>query len=174
MINKYLSLGKEQGFALITSLLLLFAATILGMMVMNSSDIEIMLSGAQQRYENSLNVAEAGWVHGAYWLDGNFTTPPDRVNTAIGSPSDIAYSLVRNYGDGGSGVLNNSFPAGSADGSPTDQNVAYWFKVDYIGNKKVAGSSGNMFRNFTYLITSTANGNQSIEVNVQKVFKVGY
>ena len=173
MINRYLSLGSERGFTLITAMLMLFAATILGIIVMNSSRIEIMLSGAQQRYENNLNIAEAGWVHGAYWLN-DFTTPPARVNTDINDPTNAAFSLVRNYGGGFSGALNNNFPSGTADGSPTDQNVAYWFKVDYRSNKKVAGSSGNMFRDFTYLVTSSVGGRQAIEVNVQKTFKVGY
>lgn len=50
--------GNEKGFALITAIMMLFAATILGLMVMNSSEVEILLSGAQQRYENNLNVTE--------------------------------------------------------------------------------------------------------------------
>ena len=49
---------NQQGFALISAILLLFAATILGLMVMNSSDMEVLLSGAQQRYENNFNVSE--------------------------------------------------------------------------------------------------------------------
>ena len=51
-------LGNERGFALITAIMMLFAATILALMVTNSSDIEILLSGAQQRYENNFNVSE--------------------------------------------------------------------------------------------------------------------
>ncbi len=51
-------LNNQEGFALIVAVLILFAATILGLMVINSSDVEILLSGAQQRYENNLNVAE--------------------------------------------------------------------------------------------------------------------
>ena len=53
-----LPLQSEQGFALITALMMLFAATILGLMVMNSSETEIILSGAQQRYERNLNTTE--------------------------------------------------------------------------------------------------------------------
>jgi len=51
-------LGSEQGFALVTALMLLFAATVLGFMVMDSSETEIILSGAQQRYERNFNTAE--------------------------------------------------------------------------------------------------------------------
>jgi hypothetical protein len=50
----------EEGFALITAIMMLFAATVMGLMVMNSSEIEIILSGAQQRYEDNFNVADGG------------------------------------------------------------------------------------------------------------------
>lgn len=53
-------LGRQDGFALVTAIMLLFVAMILGLMVVNSSDMEVMLSGAQQRYEDSLNTAEGG------------------------------------------------------------------------------------------------------------------
>lgn len=51
-------LHNEQGFALITAIMMLFAATVMGLMVMNSSEIEILLSGAQQRYENNFNTTD--------------------------------------------------------------------------------------------------------------------
>jgi hypothetical protein len=50
----------QEGFVLITAIMLLFVTTVLGLMVMQSSNMEIMLSGAQQRYEDSLNVSEGG------------------------------------------------------------------------------------------------------------------
>lgn len=53
-----LNLNNEKGFALITAMLMLFAATLMGLMVMNSSEIEILLSGAQQRYEDNFNTVE--------------------------------------------------------------------------------------------------------------------
>jgi len=58
MKQSFLVLRDESGFALITAIMMLFAATILGLMVLNSSDMEISLSGAQQRYERNLNTAE--------------------------------------------------------------------------------------------------------------------
>ena len=58
-MKKYLLiLRREQGFALITAIMMLFVATILGLLVMNSSETEIILSGAQQRYERNFNTAE--------------------------------------------------------------------------------------------------------------------
>lgn len=52
------TINNQQGFALITAMMMLFAATIFGLMVMNSSEIEIILSGAQQRYESDFNTTE--------------------------------------------------------------------------------------------------------------------
>lgn len=53
-------LADQQGFALITAIMLLFVAMILGLMVVDSADMEILLSGGQQRYEDSLNTTEGG------------------------------------------------------------------------------------------------------------------
>jgi hypothetical protein len=51
---------NDRGFALITAMVMLFAATVLGLMAINSSDVEIMLSGAMQRYERNFNTSEGG------------------------------------------------------------------------------------------------------------------
>jgi Tfp pilus assembly protein PilX len=163
----------EQGFALVTAILMLFSATVMGVMVMNSSETEILLSGAQQRYENNFNVAEAGWIHGVYWLD-DLSAAPDRVNTNIADQTVPAYSLVRNYGNGASGELNEAFSVATADGTLTDQNVPYWFRAHYVSDSKVPGYSVGMFRDYTFRITSTANGQQFIQVRTTKVFKTGY
>jgi len=53
-------LRRQEGFVLVTAIMLLFVAMILGLMVVDSADMEIMLSGAQQRYEDSLNTTEGG------------------------------------------------------------------------------------------------------------------
>lgn len=55
-----LVLSDQQGFALITAIMMLFVAMVLGLMVVDSGDMEILLSGAQQRYEESLNTTEGG------------------------------------------------------------------------------------------------------------------
>jgi hypothetical protein len=53
-------LARQEGFALVTAIMMLFVAMILGLMVMDSADMEISLSGAQQRYEDSFNTTEGG------------------------------------------------------------------------------------------------------------------
>jgi hypothetical protein len=53
-------LARQDGFVLVTAIMLLFVAMVLGLMVVDSADMEIMLSGAQQRYEDSFNTTEGG------------------------------------------------------------------------------------------------------------------
>jgi hypothetical protein len=53
-------LGRQDGFALVTAILLLFVAMILGQMVVDFADMEIMLSGALQRHKDSFNTTEGG------------------------------------------------------------------------------------------------------------------
>lgn len=53
-------MADQQGFALITAVMMLFVAMVMGLMVVDSADIEIMLSGGLQRYEESLNTTEGG------------------------------------------------------------------------------------------------------------------
>ena len=53
-------LRRQDGFALVTAIMMLFVAMILGLMVVDSADMEILLSGAQQRYEDNLNTVEGG------------------------------------------------------------------------------------------------------------------
>jgi hypothetical protein len=52
--------GRQDGFALVTAIMMLFVAMILGLMVVDSADMEILFSGAQQRYEENFNTTEGG------------------------------------------------------------------------------------------------------------------
>jgi len=53
-------MSGQQGFALITAIMLLMVAMILGLMVVDTADMEVLLSGGQQRYEDNLNTTEGG------------------------------------------------------------------------------------------------------------------
>jgi hypothetical protein len=53
-------LARQDGFVLLAAIMMLFVAMILGLMVVDSADVEIALSGAQQRYEDGFNTTEGG------------------------------------------------------------------------------------------------------------------
>ena len=166
------TLKNEQGFILITSLLMLMILLVIGIAATNTTTTELQIAGNDKVLKQNFYVAESGWNHAALWLNTQ-ASPPERINTSILDTTDTNYSLVRNFADGADGVLNDAFPAGTEDGSLTDQNIPYWFSIGARGNKAVPGGGAN-YRKFTYLITSNANREQEVEVLVEKVFKVGY
>ncbi len=94
-------LNNQQGFALITAMMMLFAATILGLMVMNSSEIEIILSGAQQRYESDFNTTEgAASIEAAAVGTGDTITVSGQDRSyAVVDPGDYPNTLSPEAGD---------------------------------------------------------------------------
>jgi len=72
-MNSVTFVKNEQGYALITSILLLLSATVLGLLVMNSSEVEVLISGAEQRYENNFNTVEGAVNAEAMVLDMSAT-----------------------------------------------------------------------------------------------------
>ncbi|MCD6188229.1 MAG: pilus assembly PilX N-terminal domain-containing protein [Desulfuromusa sp.] len=168
------TLKNEQGFILITSLLMLMVLLVIGIAATNTTTTELQIAGNDKAMKQNFYVAESGWNDAVQWLDTETEKgPPERINTTILDTTDTNYHIVRNYGDGVDGFLNAEFPAGTEDGVLTDQNTPYWFRVDEQGVKRVAGSGDN-YRAFTYLITSNANREQEVEVRVEKILKVGY
>lgn len=51
---------NEEGFTLILSLLVLVLLSLMGLWALNTSDIEIGISGNEQRYQENFNIAEGG------------------------------------------------------------------------------------------------------------------
>lgn len=51
---------NEEGFTLILGLMVLVLLSLMGMWALNTSDIEIGISGNEQRYQENFNIAEGG------------------------------------------------------------------------------------------------------------------
>lgn len=144
------TLCNEGGFALVTAIMMLFAATILGLMVMNSSELEILLSGAQQRYENNLNVTEGGLSvevaavgTGATITRGTQTRSYvviDPGNPEILSPQDPSQAIF----DPGNDSDTTAFDAADPDTWPMDNliqddsDAADLFDYHYLTNYEYA------------------------------------
>lgn len=102
MKNIQESSHAEKGFVLVTAIMMLFAATVMGLMVMNSSEIEILLSGAQQRYEGNFNTAEGAAsfeaaaigkvakLHSGTAAERTYQVPDTTLSNAVLSPSNSA------------------------------------------------------------------------------------
>lgn len=144
--------NNENGFALITAIMMLFAATILGFMAMNSSEVEILLSGAQQRYGNNLNVTEGGLSvevgavgTGAVITRGAQTRSyvvVDPGNPEVLSPQDSSQAIF----DPGNDLAAVAFNANDPDTWPMDNLVqddsdaADLFDYHYLTNYEYASA----------------------------------
>jgi Tfp pilus assembly protein PilX len=157
---------NEDGMIMFTTLMLLFLITIMGMSSIASSTFEIQISDNERKYQNDFYVADSGWKQAVLWIE-NRVSPPATVN----SGSD---NIVRNYGNGGTDVLNDGFSAGTEDG--TINGIPYWYKVVNLPDEsmKAVAGYGSDYRRFTYEATCNANGTQEIAVKLTKIFKLGY
>lgn len=88
---------NEEGFTLILSLMVLVLLSLMGMWALNTSDIEIGISGNEQRYQENFNIAEGGtyleasaigFASNPYYA----ITDPSNFNLKLGpNPSDDDY-----------------------------------------------------------------------------------
>lgn len=153
---------SEDGSAILVALLILVMLTIFGISSNSNSNIDIQIVRSERDYVQEFYVADSGWKDGANWLDG-MSNPPFIVN-ATGQ-------IVRNFGNGTGGTLNDTFPDGTQDN--TISAVPYWYRVTYDSDAAVPGS-GPEYRSFEYIVTSNANKTQEIDVVLSKIYKIGY
>ena len=140
-------LSQQDGFALVIALLMLFVAAVLGVMVMNSSEIGIQMSGAQQRYENAFTVTEGSSNAEGTILDKDLTvdysgesftrryvvTDPGRknhvVNPEAGSDAFNPYGDISTPPDAGTTAKADNIETWPADrlvSSSSDQAYRYY------------------------------------------------
>ena len=154
----------QNGAAFLVAMLILMLLTFMGTFALMTTDIEIQIAANEKNYLKEFYVSDSAWKETLPWLN-NRETPPHKVNESLGD------DMVKNYGGGGDGVLNDTFPEGSEDGSLS--GVPYWNRVEYVSDTIVPGS-GKDYRRFHYLVTSNGGGHQEIEVTISKIYKVGY
>ena len=166
-------LNNENGAVIFVAIVFLALLTLVGVSSINTSTTEVRIAANSQANKIEFYVADSGWKQGAMWLN-EYAGPPTYVNSSG--------SIVRNFGDGNSDVLNNDFPAGTED-SPHENSandmsyyaIPYWFKVIHLPNEThtVEGSSKSYMRHY-YRVESNANRTQEVEVELSKIFKIGY
>ncbi len=156
----------EDGMIMVLSLMLLLLITIMGMSSVSTSTFEVQISDNERKYQNDFYAADSGWMQAVLWLESQ-NSPPATVNS---SPD----YTVRNYGNGGANVLNDTFSAGTEDG--TINGIPYWYKVVNLPDEsmKSVPGYGADYRTFTYEATCNANGTQEIAVKLTKIFRLGY
>ena len=159
---------NDKGSVIIVAMMMLVLLTIIGISATNTSTFESQIIGNDNRYQIDFYVADSGWQEGAMWLEDSGGPPPKK------NPGTS--TLVRNWGDEDA----SNPPPTIQDVISTPDNsslsmygVPYWYQVDYTGDDTVTGS-GSGWREFFYTTRSNANQTQDIEVNLSKIYKVGY
>jgi len=173
MNKRFDPLNNEGGTVIIIAIIFLALLTLVGVSSIRTSTTEVRIASNSQHNQIEFYIADSGWKQGAMWLNGS-AGPPVYKN--------VSGNIVRNFGDGDSGALNNGFPSGSED-SPHESTandmsryaIPYWFKVTHLPDETetVPGSGKNYQRHF-YRIDSNANRSQTVETIVSKIFKTGY
>ena len=173
-MNKgYEFLSNENGTVVFVAIVFLALLTLVGVSSINTSTTEVRIASNSQYNKVEFYIADSGWKEGAVWLSEH-PSPPIYKN--------ITGSIVRNYGDGDTDVLNNDFPDGSQD-SPHDVTnndmsyyaIPYWFKATHLFDEtEIEPGSGKNYKRHFYRVDSNANRTQDVEAVVSKVYKMGY
>jgi Tfp pilus assembly protein PilX len=170
---------NEKGSVLIVALVILVLLTLMGISVTTTSDIDIQIAKNEQEYIREFYVADSAWRQAIQWLDTR-AQAPSLVNKTLFTDDDTGeHALnVRNYSDGGNGVLNDDFqnnPDGTL-GSGSNQ-IDYWYKIAYLNEAAMEGTIaplfGEGFRKYSFIITSVAAGRQTVELTVTRVYQSG-
>lgn len=175
-IIKPINKNNEDGFVLIIALIMMVILTLIGVAATNTAMFELTIAGNDRLASQRFLTADSGWKQGGPFLN-TLATPPVVVNMAKRSGDttrdwDVEYyQVVRNFGDGGDGTENDTFPAGSEDG--TIANIPYWYRVIYQDDEP-AVMFGADYRDFQYGIACSADGTAEVATRVRKVFRVGY
>lgn len=172
--------GNNQGFALITALLVLVVLTLIGFSALNTTTFEIQIAGNERATSDRFLAADSGWKQSGAWLN-SFASPPDFYNLLNpGAPSvtgPMGYStndIVRNYGGGAFLSVAPPFAANTEDGLIMNtQNIPYWYRVVYI-NDTAAPKFGTGYRSFRYFAESYADNTANVSTRLSRVYKVGY
>jgi type IV pilus assembly protein PilX len=174
---------NEEGFILVVGMSILVVLTLLGVSATRNSVIDLKIAGNEREMAEKFYVADTTWKVGGLWLNDK-PTAPDIINvTPKSGDNDVDlgeeyYAIVRNFGDGDDGHLNDDFvynPADPNDDPPDGnyQNIDYWYRVIYNGDT-IALKYGEGFRDFKMGVQSIADGSTGIETRMYKVYRVGY
>lgn len=170
-------LKNENGFALISVVLILAMLTFIGIAATDNTVFELKIAGNERVANQRFLVADSGWKQSGPYLNALATAPPIKNITL--RPSDngsynwniVFFQIVRNFGDGVDGTLNEDFLANTEDGAIV--NTAYWYRILYQSDQQAVTFGAN-YREFQYGVNCRAQGNSEVDTRVLKVYRVGY
>ena len=170
-------LNNESGFILVLALAMLVVLSIIGLSGTRTSVIDLKIAGNEREMTQEFYVSDSVWQIGALWLN-HLASAPDIVNITL-RPGDDAtdfetddyYKIVRNYGAGGDGTTNQTFPATTEDGSLGGYD--FWYRLIMDDGKPAVGFSAE-YEDFPTEVDANTEARTQISTRIFKVLKVGY
>lgn len=168
---------NEDGFILVVGMSILVVLTLIGVSATRNSVIDLKIAGNEREIARKFYVADTTWKLGGLWLNDKPTAPdivnltPKAGDTQVDLDDKDYYAILRNFGDGGNGVLNDTFADGTEDG--LYQALLCWYRVIYNGDG-IAEKFGEGYRDFNMGIHANAAGSTDITTRMYKVYRVGY
>lgn len=177
---RYSPSENEQGFALVTAMLVLVVLTLIGFSALNTTSFETQIAGNERAKTDRFFVADSAWKQTGAWLNSlaKYPDPYNLVHSGGVTVTDsLGYStddIVRHYGGGAYLGLEPPFAANTEDGIISNvQAIPYWYRVVYL-SKSAAPKFGTNYKNFRYFTESYADNTANVSTRVSRVFKEGY
>lgn len=172
-------LKSEEGFMLISVLLVLLILTAIGIAGTKTTSFELKIASNERQANQIFCATDSGWKQSGPTLNA-LASPPDIINQALRDGDtafdwgDEYYQIVRNFGDGDDAMLNDDFGDNTEDGriTATNTDIPYWYRIAYEDDIGAVGF-GTGYRDFQY-ITRCKAGKTEVDVQVNKVYQVGY
>jgi len=161
--NRFLHANDERGFVLVVSLMMLVILSLLGVFALNSTNIELMISGNDKVAKRSFYMADGGTQAGSELLEQNLGCPsgftgstPFTINGVDIYDSLLAYHEVMSDTPNAPADINTvpsdifrsirilDDPAGGSDATP-HVNLVAWGNTEYLpgsGLQMAAGYEG--------------------------------
>lgn len=155
MMSKVLNYRQdEQGFILVTAMIMLVILSFIGIAATNTTIFELQIAGNERQAAQEFDVADSGWRQAVVLLNNSISPP---------SPFDPAArpQLIKDFGRDGINI----------DG--TLNNIPYRYNITYKGNTAAVGSPAD-FQRFNYTVESIAGERAKVEVRLSRVFQIGY
>ncbi|WDP90961.1 MAG: pilus assembly PilX N-terminal domain-containing protein [Desulfobacter sp.] len=169
-------LADSGGFALLATLLIMSLLTVIGLAAIKTTGFELGIARNGKTARVRFLGADSGWQQAGPYLNGRDTTPPPiNLNLKSGDTkrdfeNNVYYKIVRNFGNGTDGVLNDDFQQATKDGQT---GVPYWYRVIGQGNTQAVGFDQN-YLDYTYEVVCNAGGTTEVDARVKKVYRTSY
>jgi hypothetical protein len=167
MVQATAILKREEGWVIITALLMLVLLTIVGISATTLSNTELHVSTNGQLHKMAFFVAEGGWQVMTSWLDRQYPLPTEDLGSQWLTPFDGTTDKIvdhLSFGRDNFDGLNNDgdYETDEHDEvsewvpfAATDSNRRYRVSAAFAGASIAPGWDPTLFLRYNYAVTST-------------------